>query len=96
MKRFFKDMVGGIVLFGTIFAMMIMAGYIESTYNMNGIILHKEANILTIEDSRGEMWEYEAESFSEGDEVKITFFDNHTYKPYDDEIVKISILKNHK
>jgi hypothetical protein len=51
--------------------------------------------MVTIEDTRGHLWEYETEKVSKGDNVKITFFDNHTHRIYDDEIVKIKVLKNH-
>lgn len=96
MKRFIMGFIGNIVVIGTLIGMMCLAGYIESTYSMQGTVLSHKGNMWYIEDSRGEVWEYESVALADDEEVKIIFFDNHTCRFYDDEIVKIKPMKNHK
>lgn len=93
--RMIKDAVCGLLLMITIFGMTGWAGYMETTYDLQGTVVECNANMVTIEDARGNLWEYEIDKVSKGDDIKITFFDNHTHKMYDDEIVKIKVLKNH-
>ena len=93
--KMIKDAVCGLLIMVVFFGMVGWAGYIESTYNMTGKVLNQTNGIWAIEDSRGEIWEYESEALAKGEEVKITFFDNHTHRIYDDEIVKVKVLKNH-
>ena len=47
-------------------------------------------------DGMDRLWSYENNFLIKGDEVKITFFDNHTDDITDDEIVKIKVSKIHK
>lgn len=93
--RMIKNAVCGLLLMITIFGMAGWAGYMETTYDLQGTVVECNANMVTIEDARGNLWEYEIDKVSKGDNIKITFFDNHTHKMYDDEIVKVKVLKNH-
>lgn len=76
--------------------LMGWAGYLESTYDMDGKVLSSDSHMVTVEDVRGHMWDatnkYEY-VFHAGDKVHIVFFDNHTHTIYDDEIVKVIPLK---
>ena len=93
--KMIKDTVCGLLIIITFIGMMKWAGYMETTYDLQGTVVNCYANMVTIEDARGHFWEYEIEKVSKGDNVEITFFDNHTHRIYDDEIVKIKVLKNH-
>ena len=93
--RMIKDIACGVLIMVIILGMMGWAGYMETTYDLQGTVVECNANIATVEDTRGHLWEYETEKVSKGDNVKITFFDNHTHRIYDDEIVKIKVLKKH-
>lgn len=93
--RMIKDIVCGVLIMVITLGMMGWAGYMETTYDLQGTVVECHANMVTVEDTRGHLWEYETEKVSKGDNVKITFFDNHTHRIYDDEIVKIKVLKNH-
>lgn len=84
---------GTVIIFGFI-TLMGWAGYMESTYDASGTIINKTDNILIIEDTRGNLWEYETDEYlQKGDKVKFVLFDNHTHTIYDDEIVKIKKSK---
>lgn len=96
MKKMIKDFFAGLMVLVFLFGAMGWAGYIETTYDMVGTVWEKVDGNWLIEDSRGEIWGYHADNLHKGDEVKITFFDNHTHRIYDDEIVKVKIIKNHK
>lgn len=93
--KMIKDIVCGVLIMVITLGIMGWAGYMETTYDLQGTVLSHEGNIWYIEDSRGEVWEYESVALADGEEVKITFFDNYTHRIYDDEIVKIKVLKNH-
>lgn len=93
--KMIKDIACGVLIMVITLGMMGWAGYMETTYDLQGIVVECNANMVTVEDTRGHLWEYETEKVSKGDNVKITFFDNHTHRIYDDEIVKIKVLKNH-
>ena len=96
MKKIFKDIITAILIIIASLAVMGWGGYLESTYDMVGTVEKADNGSWLIEDSRGHIWEYESDKLHEGQNVKITFFDNHTHKIYDDEIVKVKALKNHK
>ena len=96
MRRFIANIISSTIVMGILIGIMCLAGYVESTYSMQGTVLSHKGNIWYIEDSRGEVWEYESIALADGEEVKIIFFDNHTHRLYDDEIVKIKPVKNHK
>ena len=84
-KDFLLDMmVMGLVIIG-----MGWTGYMESTYSVDGLVIDKDADEWIIEDNRGHIWSYKNNFLIKGDEVKITFFDNHTNN-ITDETIKIS------
>ncbi|MDV3428237.1 MAG: hypothetical protein LIR50_14665 [Bacillota bacterium] len=96
MRKIFKDTITAILIIVASLMIMGLGGYLESTYDMIGVVEKADNGSWLIEDSRGHIWEYESDELYEGENVKITFFDNHTHKIYDDEIVKVKALKNHK
>ena len=85
--KMIKDIACGVLIMVITLGIMGWAGYMETTYDLQGTVLSHEGNIWYIEDSRGEVWEYESVALADGEEVKITFFDNHTHR--------IKVLKNH-
>lgn len=91
-----KDFFLGMMVMGLVIVGMGWTGYMESTYSVDGLVIDKDADEWIIEDSRGHIWSYENNFLIKGDEVKITFFDNHTDNITDDEIVKIKVSKIHK
>lgn len=93
--KMIKNVICGLFMMIVFFCIIGCAGYIESTYHIRGKVLNQTNGIWAIEDSRGEIWEYESKTLAKGEDVTITFFDNHTYGIYDDEIIKVKVLKNH-
>ena len=92
---FIFGLIQGIIITLAFLIIMGWAGYMESTYDASGVIVNETNNMLTIEDTKGHLWDYEIrEYFHKGEKVKITLFDNHTHTIYDDEIVKIKRVKN--
>ena len=95
MVRKVERILWGIVAILSLFTIMGWAGYLESTYNMQGTVLHKQNETLAIEDARGHIWFYESDTYGEGDVVSMVLYDNHTHSVYDDEIIKLSLSKKH-
>lgn len=72
--------IGAIVTIGRI-------GYYETHYEQNGKIRNVTENLITVEDTTGNLWEFYGEGYTEGEELKITFFDGGTLDLEDDQIV---------
>ena len=79
----------GIVVF--ILGVFLICGKIERTYTTKGVVLRNEKGIVIVEDSVGEVWEYEGKG-KEGQEVKLWFDDNGTKEREDDKIIKIKVI----
>ena len=70
-----------------------IAGRIESTYKMEGIVVEKEGEVVVFESNDGNLWEAEEASVRVGDKIIATMDDKHTTTIYDDEIIKIKKIK---
>ena len=70
-----------------------IAGRIESTYKMEGIVIEREGKIIVFESNDGNLWEAEEVSVKIGDKIIATMDDRHTTTIYDDEIIKIKKIK---
>ena len=74
-----------------IFVLCFTIAKTETRYSMEGEIVERNENIITIEDSRGHLWDemQDGNEFSIGDSVVITFDNNHTVYIPDDTIISI-------
>ena len=82
-----------IITIFTFFIAPIIAGTIETTYTMNAEIVGISGDLVLLEDSTGEIWEFYGEGFHVGDNVKVRFFTNYTDNTrYDDEVEKVKII----
>jgi hypothetical protein len=62
----------------------------ESTYKIDGRIVGIENGIISVDDVRGENWEFYGNEFYVGQEVTLVMDDNHTTSNiYDDWIKKV-------
>lgn len=84
---------GLILLFFAFVVCPGIAGRIESTYKMEGIVIEKENDIITFENNDGDLWEAEDATIKVGDKIIVTMDNNNTTTIYDDEIIKIKKTK---
>lgn len=62
----------------------------ESTYKIDGYITYIENGIVSVDDARGENWEFYGDNYFVGQEVTLIMDDNHTTSNiYDDWIKKV-------
>jgi len=66
-----------------------IVGTIQNTYKYTGHIITCFGNRLVIEDTTGNIWEYECEGYRSNDKVSILFFNSFTDNRKDDVIMKI-------
>lgn len=73
----------------TVFATLIaMAGFVECHYTQDATItaLEEDGEVVFV-DARGEEWSFFGEGYEVGQEIKVTFYTNHTDSYiYDDTI----------
>lgn len=65
----------------------------ESHYTRIAKVTNVKNETVRVEDDRGHIWEFFGTGFKKDDEVKLTFFDNHTPTLTDDEITDAVIIK---
>ncbi len=65
---------------------LILAGKINTTYSMKGVVTSNHSGIITIEDATGNIWQYETE-LPEGTELKVFFDINGTEDIREDDII---------
>lgn len=69
-------------------------GTFETRYSHDGIVTEINNNVITIEDTTGNLWDFTGEGFALGDKVHVTFDSQHTDNTrIDDKIVKIKKIK---
>ena len=95
-KRKIRNAIIGTALFTGAFLMIGRIGYYETHYEQNGKIRTITENLITVEDTTGNLWEFYGEGYTEGEELKITFFDGGTVDLTDDQIVEVEKIKIHK
>ena len=76
----------------TVFATLVaMVGYVECHYTQDATItaLEEDDEVVFV-DARGEEWSFFGEGYEVGQEVRVTFYTNHTdTELFDDEIVDV-------
>lgn len=91
------ELIQGTLLILIFIITLAICGNIERHYTMEATITGIENEMIIFEDKQGHIWrwiEYE-EELTEGQKVKITFFDKGTENNRkDDEIIKYKILDN--
>ena len=75
----------------TVFATLIaMVGYVECHYTQDATITALEENDeVVFVDARGEEWSFFGEGYEVGQEVRVTFYTNHTDRNIYDDVVYI-------
>ncbi len=81
----------GLMIVAFVIVVFVICGKIERTYTTKGTVLRSEEGIVVVEDSVGEVWEYEGDE-EEGQEIKLWFDDNGTKERDDDKIFKIKVI----
>ena len=74
-----------------VFAILVtIVGYVECHYTQDATItaLEEDDEVVFI-DARGEEWSFFGEGYEVGQEVKVTFYTNHTDRYIYDDIVYI-------
>lgn len=76
-----------VAVFATLVAMV---GYVECHYTQDATItaLEEDDEVVFI-DARGEEWSFFGEGYEVGQEVKVTFYTNHTDRYIYDDVVYI-------
>lgn len=75
----------------TVFATLLaMAGFVECHYTQDAtIIALEEDDEVVFVDARGEEWSFFGDGYEVGQEVKVTFYTNHTDRYIYDDVVYI-------
>ena len=78
-------------IIGLIIFMMIIGrvGYWDLHYEMDCKVVEITDNVITLEDSTGNLWEVEDINLELGETYTVVFFNNDTSIRTDDEIEKI-------
>ena len=74
-----------------VFAILItMVSYVECHYTQDATItaLEEDGEVVFV-DARGEEWSFFGEGYKVGQEVKVTFYTNHTDRCIYDDVVYI-------
>lgn len=74
-----------------VFAILVsMVGYVECHYTQDATItaLEEDGEVVFI-DARGEEWSFFGDGYEVGQEVKVTFYTNHTDRYIYDDVVYI-------
>lgn len=65
-----------------------VVGYYETHYSIDAEVIENSKGIITFEDKRGEIWEYQTTAdFNVGDNVKLYMDTNGTNNTYYDDII---------
>ena len=75
----------------TVFATLVaMVGYVECHYTQDATIiaLEEDGEVVFI-DARGEEWSFFGDDYEVGQEIKVTFYTNHTDRYIYDDVVYI-------
>ena len=75
----------------TVFAILVsIVGYVECHYTQDATItaLGEDDEVVFV-DARGEEWSFFGEGYEVGQEVRVTFYTNHTDRDIYDDVVYI-------
>ena len=71
-----------------------MAGYVETHYTRDAVVVCVNDDEVIIDDTTGNEWSFYGTGYREGDTVKVKMFTNYTDSNiYDDEIVDVKVVK---
>lgn len=88
-----RNVMKAIVFVSLVLLLLGVVGKIESEYTREGIVIERESNVFTIEDTTGNLWVVEDTNLNLGDRVELKMFNNHTDNIIsDDEVMKIKRL----
>lgn len=86
-KNLVKTTFQALFIFSIFFIAPGIAGNIETHYNRIGIVTATDNMRVVVEDSTGNIWEFEGDDFAKGDKVIMKMFTNYTDDNiHDDEI----------
>lgn len=85
MKKILKTVAVIAIVIGVFNAVM----YIECHYTKRATVVHIQNDIVTVEDNKGNLWEFKGEGYSISQKVKMTMHTNHTDDRQDDIIEKV-------
>ena len=93
MNNNIKNKFAFVLMLIVLFVVACFEGNLENTYTMNAEIVAIDGEVVSVEDSMNEVWEFYGDGFSVGDSVKIQFFTNGTDDTrYDDVIESVKIF----
>lgn len=78
------------IIIGIIFAVLILSAFnwIDSTYTRQATVIDSTANIVSVRDMNGNIWEYKGSAIK-GDTITLVMNDNHTTTIKDDIIMEV-------
>lgn len=87
------SIISEVLVIGFVIFAMCFVGYSETHYQKTVTVFSKNGNVITFEDFKGDLWDYETDSISDfeiGSEHYLLMHNNYTENNfYDDIIVKI-------
>ena len=84
-----------IVFLFLFYVLPVVGDYSDTHYTMNGTIIKTNLDEIIIEDTTGNLWGFNGNKYQVGDNVRITFYTNHTdNKRQDDEVIKVKVIEN--
>lgn len=87
-KREVRNMIIAICLIIVVCVIMLIITKVEREYSMDGFIVEKHGNVFTVEDTTGNLWDFESEEeYYINDNVKVRFNDNCTTNNRIDDII---------
>ena len=85
-----KTILGAILFFTIVIGGAGVAGTIETTYYLDGVILSSCEGKVMVEDARGEVWEFYGTGYNKNDKVCVRFFTHGTDRNrQDDEVINV-------
>ena len=87
-----KAVIEGCLFFAMIVIIIPLVGdYNDTHYTMKGEVCSIFSDEITVMDKTGNLWDFSGDGYTVGENVRITFYTNHTNDTRkDDEVVKVS------
>lgn len=96
-KTFIKNIVTfveGVLIIALLILPAGILGTLEARYTNTGTIVETKGEIITVEDTLGNLWDFCGDGFKVGEKVNVTFDSKHTDNTIkDDEIIKVKKIK---
>lgn len=88
------ERVKNITLLVIMFILFCWCSWYESHYTREATVINVNNDMVTVLDMTDNVWEFEGDGFTIGDNVKMSMDTRHTDSNiYDDEIVSVKIVK---